>query len=95
VEGFFVGFHNLLVALLTHLRIIGGPFLPVPMSEFFILLRVVTLVAVCATLLKMIVFFNQFFINQKTFVIFIRLNWRRRSRSPFRLAGWHLGNFTK
>jgi hypothetical protein len=37
------------------------------------------------------VLLNQLLVNQKTFVIFFRLNWRRRSRSPFRLTGWYLG----
>jgi hypothetical protein len=95
MEGLLVGFHNLLVALPTHLRILRGPFLPVLMGEFFILLSVITLVAVCASLFEMFVLLDQFLINQKTFVIYVRLNWRSRARSPFSLTGWYLGKLAK
>jgi hypothetical protein len=65
------------------------------MGQILILLRIVTLVTVGASLLEMLVLCNQFLVYQKTLVIFFRLNWRRRSCSPFRLARRYLGQLAK
>jgi hypothetical protein len=65
------------------------------MGQIFILLCIVTLVTIGASLLEMFVLCNQFLVYQKAFVIFFRLNWRRRPCSPLRLAGRYLGQLAK
>jgi hypothetical protein len=61
------------------------------MGQIFILLCIITLVAIGASLLEMLVLRNQFLVYQETLVIFFRLNWRRRPCSPFRLTCGHRG----
>ena len=83
------------MALLAHLGIIGRPFIPPFMGQILVMLRFISLMTEGAALLEMFVLYNQVFVNQKTFVIFFRLNWRRRTCSPFRFARRYLGNFAK
>jgi hypothetical protein len=48
-----------------------------------------------ASLDKMRVVVEQRFVYEKSLVHFIRLNWRRRSRSPFPFAALHPGGLEK
>jgi hypothetical protein len=95
VKRFLVCGDNLPVTFLADLKITGRPFLHIPMGQILILLRIVTLVTVGASLLEMLVLCNQFLVNQKAFVIFFRLNWRRRPCSPLRLTGRYLRYLAK
>ncbi|MCX5842689.1 MAG: hypothetical protein NT022_02875 [Deltaproteobacteria bacterium] len=65
------------------------------MSSIFVLLGFVAPVAMNTSLLEMFILFDQFLVYQKTFVVFFRLNWRRRSCSPFGLTGRYLGKFAE
>ena len=57
-----------------------------PVSNFLCVGPVIALMTKDATQQKVWIFPDQFGINQITFIIFIRLNWRRRPRSPFALS---------
>lgn len=83
MERFAVTPGNLGMAFLAVVEVIGWPFDHAFMSRIFDLCRCISLVAVRAFFFKMRICSDQGRVDKISLVILFRLNWRRRSRSPF------------
>ena len=86
VERFLVGGRDFLVALPAEGQIVGGPFHHPLMGRILVFFCFIALVALDATLLEVLVRLDELAVDEKTQVVGLRLDRRRRPRSALALA---------